>query len=215
MKKAVLFDLDGVLLDSMPYHVKAWQDIFKPYQVNIQPQDIYSREGTRSADLAKKLTLQYQLDLSEDELNELIKNKSKRYNEITKAGIMAGAEDLIKELKKRSVFKAIVTSTFRENLMRVMPQHIIQHFDVIITGGDVSNGKPHPEPYLKAAEKLGVYPSECVVIENARIGVESAKAAEMFCVGVTSTQTKDQLCNADLIVTNLNGILVQLDPILS
>ena len=64
MKKGILFDLDGVLLDSMPYHVKAWQDIFKPYHVHIQQEDVYSREGTRTADLAKKLADLYDLNLS-------------------------------------------------------------------------------------------------------------------------------------------------------
>ena len=101
-----------------------------------------------------------------------------------------------------------------ENLLKVMPEHVIQQFDVIVTGDDVSKGKPHPEPYLKAAAKLGVNPSECIVVENAQIGVQSAKAAQMLCVGVTSTQTTQQLQKADKIVPDLNRILEQLESIL-
>jgi len=215
MKKAILFDLDGVLLDSMPYHVKAWQEIFAQYDVKIEPDEIYFREGTRTADLAKYLAISHQLELSENELTELVQQKSKRYNEITKAGVVPGVPELLEELKQRSVFKAIVTSTFLENLLRVMPEEIFQKFDVVITGSDVINGKPHPEPYLKAASKLGLKPSECVVVENAKIGVQSANAAEMFCIGLTSTQTKKQLKSANKIVPDIETIIEQLDIILA
>lgn len=215
MKKAILFDLDGVLLDSMPYHVKAWQEIFKKFDVQIKPEEVYSREGSRTVDLAKSLAISHQLNLSENEISELVQKKSKRYNEITKAGVMDGVPKLLEELEKRSVFKAIVTSTFLENLLRVMPKEIFKKFDVVITGSDVTYGKPHPEPYLKAAQKLGLKPSECIVVENAKIGVQSANSAEMFCVGITSTQTKEQLKNADKIVPNIKTIIKQLDIILS
>ena len=87
-----------------------------------------------------------QLDISENELKELVQQKSKRYNEITKAGVVSGVPELLEILKQRSVFKAIVTSTFLENLLQVMPTEIFQKFDVVITGSDVTNGKPHPEP---------------------------------------------------------------------
>jgi beta-phosphoglucomutase-like phosphatase (HAD superfamily) len=96
-----------------------------------------------------------------------------------------------------------------------MPGELFRKFDVVITGGDVSNGKPHPEPYLKAAQKLGVKPFDCVVVENAGIGVQSATAAEMFCVGLTSTQTKEQLRDADIVVPDIKTIIEKLDVILA
>lgn len=214
MKKAVLFDLDGVLLGSMSYHVKAWQEVFSKFHIPLDPDEIYSREGTRTADLARNLAIDHKLNLSEEELQNLVQTKSKKYNEITKADIMPGVEDLVLELKQRQIKIAIVTSTFRENLLRVMPQELVAKFDTIITGSDVKNGKPHPEPFLKAAEKLGINPSECIVVENAEIGIRSGKAAEMFCIGVTSTQTREQLKQADKIVPDIVSILIQIDEIL-
>jgi beta-phosphoglucomutase len=215
VKKAVLFDLDGVLLGSMPYHVKAWQEVFSQYNIQLDPNEIYSREGTRTADLARNLAIDHKLNLSEEELQNLVQSKSKKYNEITQADVMPGVSDLVLELKRRQLKIAIVTSTFRENLLRVMPQDLVAKFDTIITGGYVENGKPHPEPFLKAAEKLGIKPSECIVVENAEIGIRSGKAAEMFCVGVTSTQTEEQLKQADKIVPDIILMLDQIDEILS
>lgn len=215
MIKAILFDLDGVLLDSMPYHVKAWQKVFSQFDIQLHPNEIYSREGTRTADLARNLAIDHELNLSEEELHILIQTKSKTYNEITKAGVMPGVDELAQELKRRKIKIAIVTSTFRENLLRVMPQELVNQFDEIITGDDVKNGKPHPEPYLKAAEKLEVTSDECIVVENAEIGIRAGKAAEMFCIGVTSTQTKEQLKQADKIVPDIHSILNQLGEILA
>ena len=215
MKKAILFDLDGVLLDSMPFHVKAWQEIFSQFDIQIEPGDIYEREGTRTVDLAGKLAKSFHLNFSAEELQKLAQKKSKLYNEITGAGVMPGAAELIDELKRKGVYIAIVTSTFRENLVKVMPNELLSQFKVIITGEDVIHGKPHPEPYLTAAKKLGLSPAECIVIENAALGVESGKAAGMFCIGITSTQSEDQLINADRIMPDLIAVLEQVDSILN
>ena len=128
---------------------------------------------------------------------------------------MPGVEDLLEKLIQYRIYKAIVTSTFLENLQKVMPEEILKKFEVVITGGDVRFGKPHPEPYLKAAKKLNLKPSDCVVIENAKIGVQSANKAGIYCIGLTSTQTEEQLSNADKIVPDLKTIIEQLDTILS
>ena len=213
MKKAVLFDLDGVLLDSMPYHVRAWQKVFDRYGIRVEPNEIYSREGSRTADMARHVAESHELNLSEPELTQLIQEKSKLYNELSRAEIMPGVVKLIEELKRRRILIAIVTSTFRENLLRVMPPEIVRQFNVIITGGDVHNGKPHPEPYLKAAGKLELSPDDCIVVENAELGIASGKAAGMFCIGVTSTQTKEQLKRADLILPDLIAVIDNLNQI--
>ncbi len=215
MKRAVLFDLDGVLLDSMAYHVKAWQEVFLQFDVEIEPNEVYKREGTRTAELAGNLAETANLSLSSEQLQELTKEKSQKYDQITQAVIFPGAEDLIEKLTQKRIFLAIVTGTFLENITKVMPMELFRKFDVVITGGDVDKGKPDPEPYLKAAQRLGLPPSDCIVIENAVLGVESGKAAGMYCVGITSTQSEDQLKGADRIVADLNTLLVQIDSILN
>jgi len=215
LKKAVLFDLDGVLLESMPFHISAWQTVLSPFDISIKPDDIYSREGTRTVELARILLDHYGVSLPDSQINQIIKDKSETYNQISKATIMPGTEELLAELKTRQVVCAIVTSSFRENLYKMLPRHVLAHFTVLVTGGDVKQGKPHPEPYLRAARELKLSPSECVVIENAWLGVKSAQGAGMPCVAITSTQSPELLHEADMISADLSGILQNLDHILS
>ncbi len=203
MKEAVLFDLDGVLLNSMPYHVEAWRRVFARRGVSLRPEEVYSREGTRTSELARQLLQDHGLELSEEEILRLIDEKSKTYNEISRAEIMPGAVELLEELKRRRILTAIVTSTFRENLERILPREFLRQFEAIVAGEDVSIGKPHPRPYLLAAERLEKLPQRCVAVENAALGVQSAHAAGMRCVGITSTQTPEQLREADWIFPDL------------
>lgn len=214
MKKAVLFDLDGVLLDSMPFHIQAWQTVFSPFDISIKPDDIYSREGTKTIDLAGLLLSENGLDSGPTRREEIAKHKSEIYNTISKASLMPGTHDLLLKLAERQVAIAIVTSSFRENLQRIMPKEILQQFSVTVTGDDVQNGKPHPEPYIQGAERLKLGPSDCVVIENARLGIQSAHAAGMACAAITSTQSRNHLKEAELIVNDLRELAVHVDALL-
>ena len=214
MKEAVLFDLDGVLLDSMPYHCKAWQQVFARLGVDVQPEEIYSREGTRTAELARALVKNHGLELDEEAILHLIDEKSKVYNAISRAELMPGAVDLLEELKRRGLLTAIVTSTFRENLEKILPPEFLRQFEAIVTGEDVSIGKPHPRPYLLAAERLEKEPARCVAVENAPLGVKSAHAAGMPCVAITSTQSAEKLREADWIFADLREFLDNLNQVL-
>ncbi len=215
MKKAVLFDLDGVLLDSMPYHVQAWQLVLSPLNVTIEAEDIYLREGTRTSELARELLRQYQIELSEQAIEKIVSAKSQSYNQISQARLMPGAIELIDDLKYRQVSCAIVTGSYRENMERVVPEDFLNNFDTIIGGGDVTVGKPDPQPYLLAARRVNLQPAECVVIENAALGVRSALAAGMPCVAITSSQSAEQLREANLVLADLQQVMEKLEEILS
>ena len=215
MKKAVLFDLDGVLIDSMPCHYQAWQKLFARYGVQIEPDEVYAREGSRSADMARLLLQDHPLDLTEAEIDKLVRQKSELYNQITRAEVFPGVVELIEELKRRQILLAIVTGTFLENMLKGVPLELYRQFNAVVTGGDVTQGKPQPEPYLKAAQKLALQAGECVVIENAELGVQSARAAGMYCVAVTTTQSREQLQQADRIVPDLFTVIDQINEILT
>jgi|Deesub1362B_J571_1020462.scaffolds.fasta_scaffold28914_2 beta-phosphoglucomutase len=215
MKQAVLFDLDGVLIDSMPYHVRAWQEVFRDYGVEIQPEEIYAREGTRTADLARILIQKHGLSLSEEDIQQLIHRKSQVYNTISRAELMPGAVDLVEELRRRRLRLAIVTSTFRDNLMRILPPDFVRQFDAIVCGGDVTLGKPHPQPYLLAAEKVETEPQACVGVENAPVGIQAVKAAGMRCVALATTQQPEKLKEADFIFDNISHLLEHLNEVLA
>jgi len=213
--RAILFDLDGVLIDSTRYHVEAWKEVLKPLGITLDPSDIYLTEGSKAIDIARRILRKNGVKLSEPELEELIQKKRERYREITQAGLQRGVWELIQAAKERDLKLALVTGSVWHNIRRVVPDEVIRQFDEVITGDDVTNGKPNPEPYLKASERLGISPSHCLAIENAPFGIRSAKAAGMRCVAIQSTLPKEYLEEADAIFRDLEEIRTQLDDLLS
>lgn len=214
MIQAFLFDFDGVLVNSMPYHIQAWQEEFSKLGIQIDPNDVYLREGSRASAIGRALFEKAGIQISEKQLDDFIAKKRKRYAEITQAGLMPGARELLLEIKRRGLKIGLVTGSVWENILAVLDQQVVALFDGIVTGRDVVHGKPHPESYLKGAEKLGVPPEACVVVENAPFGITSAKRAGMFCLSVESTLDGSHLEEADLIFQGLWEVLENLDKIL-
>lgn len=207
---AVLFDFDGIIADTLTYHVRAWQINFIDYGVNIFPKDIYPLEGRRADEIARLLAQKKGLSLSESELQEITKRKRATYRRITRAKVYPATEKLINSLKEKSVKLGLVTGSIISNMEPVVGSEFLKNFDVIVTGDDVANAKPNPEPYLTAAERLGVKSEECIVIENAPSGIKAAKNAGMYCIAVKTTiKDEDQLKEADLIVKDMSKIPVK------
>ena len=117
----------------------------------------------------------------------------------------SGAENLIKNLKKNK-FLALVSASPREKLKKTVPLYFLKFFDVIISGDDVKYGKPNPEPYLKAIEDLYLDSRLCIAIENATLGIQSAKAAKLYCIAIPSTLSKKELNLAEKIVGKLKNL---------
>lgn len=201
--KAVLFDFDGVIADTLTYHVQAWQQVFADYGVEILTEDVCLLEGQLAEQIGRQLAQQKGLSLDENKLKELVQHKRAIYNQITQATIYPASQKLIEQLKQNSIKIALVTGAIRQNIEPVTGKEFLKKFDAIITGTDVANNKPHPEPYLSAAKKLNVPPGACIVIENAPLGIRAAKLAGMFCVAVKTTiKDESYLKEADLIVEN-------------
>jgi len=212
--QAFLFDFDGVLVNSLTYHIQAWQEEFSKLGIQIDPNDVYLREGSRASAIGRALFEKADIRISEMDLEKFIAKKRKRYAEITQAGLMPGARELLLELKRRGLKIGLVTGSVWENILAVLDRQVVAWFNGVVTGRDVVHGKPHPEPYLKGAEKVGVPPETCVVVENAPFGITAAKKAGMFCVAVESTLDADYLREADLIFPGLPDVLNNLDKIL-
>jgi len=212
--QAFLFDFDGVLVNSIAYHIQAWQEEFSKLGIQIDPNDVYLREGSRASAIGRALFEKAGIQISEKQLDDFIAKKRKRYAEITQAGLVPGARELLLEIKRRGLKIGLVTGSVWENILAVLDQQVVALFDGIVTGRDVVHGKPHPESYLKGAEKLGVPPEACVVVENAPFGITSAKRAGMFCLAVESTLDGSHLGDADLIFQGLPEVLENLDKIL-
>jgi beta-phosphoglucomutase len=201
--KAVLFDYDGVLVDSMNYHVQAWQTVFREINLEIKPAAVYMTEGSRSIELARKIFSEHHIPITEEELIKFVDKKQQVYQQITKAKLTDGAEALIAKLKEQGLQLGLVTGSTQFNVRATLLLRTLSQFDIIITGDETQNGKPHPEGYLNAARALRVKPAECLVIENAPFGIQAAKNAGMMVAALTVTLDRTQLDDADFYANDL------------
>lgn len=198
MKRAVLFDFDGTLADTMGGHFNAWCSVLEPYGVKVQAADFYALEGTLLHEIARSLTLE--LALTNDEIAKIVRQKKECYVAAQSAKFYPGVEEIIGDLKKNRIPMAIVTAGHLDQLLHSVPERFLKNFDVLITGDRVLNGKPHPEPYLTGASALGLAASDCIAVENAPLGVQSAMSAGSFCVAVASTVHRDKLSSANEVI---------------
>jgi beta-phosphoglucomutase len=204
--KAIIFDMDGVIVDSMPYHFIAWYEALRPWGIRVSCFDIYSREGERWEKTLKDLFEEAGINPTANTLKKIFSNRQKIFRANFKRYIFKGVEEFLLCLKKKGYSLGLVTGTPDVEIKKILPRKIKSLFDAIVAGNDVKNGKPHPEPYLKAAKNLAAKPWECVVVENAPLGIRSAKTAGMFCIAITTSLPKEYLKEADLAVNELSDI---------
>ena len=215
MVKAVLFDYDGVLVNSMPFHVKAWQSVFTDFEITIKPEEVLLREGAHSIEVAREIFADRCVEISELALQEFIDKKQKIYRKITEAKIENGTEPFLKNLKQRGKLIGLVTGTVRLNVEHSHSPEFIELFDTITTADDIKNGKPNPECYLNAARELSVSPDNCLAVENAPLGIQAAKNAGMQVAALMTTLDKESLPDADFYANDLGEFETIFEKILT
>jgi len=206
--KAVIFDLDGVLIDSMPHHVRAWQEVFRTFGVELPADELRKHEGEKAKITIGRLAQKHGLRFSDQQLEDLVEQKRQIYRRSAPRGLRPIAQQIIRLLQDGGFQLAIVTGSVRPNLEWTLSPAELAHFQTIVTSDECHNGKPSAEPYLRAAERLHLPPSQCLVIENAPLGVQSAKAAGMKCVAITTTLPAEALYAADWILPDLDNLQV-------
>jgi beta-phosphoglucomutase len=204
--KAVIFDMDGVIVDSMPYHFLAWYEALRPFGVRVNCFDVYVKEGERWDRSLRDFFSKAGIPPTKKLLSKVFEARQKIFKKYFKRFIFKGVRELLGCLKKRGYQLALVTGTPDYEIKRILPAKLYNHFDAIVAGNMVKKGKPHPEPYLKAAKLLKVKPDFCAVIENAPYGILSAKRAGMYCVAVSTSLPKEFLSKADAIVSDIREI---------
>jgi beta-phosphoglucomutase len=204
--KAVIFDMDGVIVDSMPYHFLAWYEALRPYGVRVSCFDVYAKEGERWSKSLKDFLQKEGIRPTRNLLCEIFSFRQKIFKKYFKRFIFKDADAVLRSLKKRGCLLSLVTGTPDYEVKKILPHKLYRVFDAIVAGNNVKKGKPHPEPYLKAAKMLKLNPRECLVIENAPYGIESAKRAGMCCIAVSTSLPREFLSKADFIVDRLNEI---------
>ena len=205
---AVLWDLDGVLVDSTRFHYEAYRRLLGECGREISFDEFCNLIGLRNEAILRRLLG----ELPPAEVERLARRKEELFRGLIagKVEALPGAAELARRLHEARVPMAIVSSTPRANIELILGSlGLAEAFAVVVGAEDARRGKPHPEGFLAAAERLGVAPADCVVLEDAPEGIEGAKAAGMRCIGVASTRPPERLSEADLVVDRLDDPRVE------
>ena len=203
--KGAIFDLDGVIVDTVPLHFNAWKKMFAEYGKDFTFWDYKKKvDGIPRLDGARAILT----DLSEDELKKAASKKQGYYLELVdkaEIGVYHSTIDLIKELKKNNI-KVAAASSSRNCRYILKITKLVDLFEAIVIGGEFKKGKPDPEIFLLAATRLRLSSDEVVVFEDAMLGVEAARNGGMRCVGIARKGDKDILKKADIVVSDLSEV---------
>ncbi len=198
--KAILFDFDGVIGKTMEDNYNAWAYAFRSVGIQLDKTKYFLLEGLDARGVAKTILGKH--SMSKSLAIKIVEIKEKHYLEHNSFMFYPGVLDLIEGI--RSQFKlGLVSGATYKRLHRTVPPDFLGKFETIVTGDKVENPKPAPEPYLLASKNLNVDSSYCLVVENAPLGIESAKKANMECVAICSTLDRRYLSKADFIIENI------------
>ena len=198
--------MDGVIANTATYHFKAWHEIFLKQGVNFTEDDFKRHFGQRNDTIIRSTLGE---SISQGEMDNIADEKEGNYRCLVAPNIkpLPGVIKLIKLLNKNSVKIAVASSAPIENIRLIARGLAIEdYFQAIVWGREVTEGKPSPQVFLMAAQKLRVKPVNCIVIEDAIAGVAGTKRAGMKCLAVTTTHPKEKLNEADLILDTLEKV---------
>jgi HAD superfamily hydrolase (TIGR01509 family) len=211
--KAVLFDMDGVLYDSMPNHAIAWQQSMAQFGIQMTADDAYATEGARGVDTIRKMVKRQQRrDIDEAEAQRMYDVKSHIFHSLPEAPIMPGVLDLMQQIQADGIQIGVVTGSGQRPLIQRILSDFENYVDEkhITTAYDVKHGKPNPDPYLVGLKKAGnLMPYEAIVVENAPLGVRAGVAAKIFTIAVNTGPLPDaSLLNsgADLLFKSMTDL---------
>ena len=216
MLKAIIFDLDGTLVDSLPYHHESWRIFFK--NNNIEENDfneIYRNyKGGGTLELMSSV---FGDTYTKDELEKMSDDKEVIFRDIYRSKIFPinGLRKFLDNLKKNNILLSIGSNAIRKNvLMTIEELGITNYFSSIICGDEVSKGKPDPEMYIKTLSNLNVNKNECIIFEDSIEGITAAKNANIKAIGVTSSQSSETLKSVGAFKTIEDYTKISIDNIL-
>jgi len=190
---AVVFDLDGTLVDNMSLHARAFEAFAEKHQLPPLTMDLRRRiDGKRNSEIFPML---FERDMDRDEILALEQEKEGAYRQLSRGRIapVRGALTLLARLQARGLGVAVATSAPLDNVLHTMAETgLDQRLSIVARGDEVPRGKPFPDVFLLAAERLGVPPEQCLAFEDAPLGVAAAMAAGMSCIGLTTTFSTEQ-----------------------
>ncbi|HTH30612.1 MAG TPA: HAD family phosphatase [Lacibacter sp.] len=213
MNKAFLFDLDGTLIDTMPWHFKTWQMLVTEMGSLLQGDALMNELYGNGAELMNRLIPGR--TFTEEEAKKIVDAKEERYRRLygKQITVLEGAREFLEEAQKQNIPMGIGTASNQANIDFALDQlHLHAYFNAIVGADDVELSKPHPETWLKLAEALNTPPQHCIVFEDAPKGVEAAKKAGMKAIAITGHYSANDFGEYDnvlKIVPSLNALQVR------
>ena len=209
MLRAVIFDMDGVIIDSHPAHREAWRTFLQTVGKPVSDAELdFILDGRKRGEILRH----YLGELSEEEVQQYGDRKDEFFRERSfQIKLIPGVTELLAQLRKAGVATAVATSASGSRARHVLDQlQLAEGFDVVVTGNDVARGKPDPSIYALTCQRLNVAPGRSVAIEDAVSGIQAARAAGLTCVGVAGAQLHDKLreAGAARVVENLVDLSV-------
>lgn len=214
--KAVIFDMDGVIIDSEPIHFEVDMQTMREFGVNISKDELNKYVGTTNEYMLNDLINKYKIQKSIKEILEYKMELTIRRIKETKINAISGIHELLISLKHNNIKTAIGSSSPKELIITVIEKFQLgKYFNCIVSGDEVKEGKPKPDIYLEVSKRIGVNPEECIVIEDSRNGVLAAKNAGMKCFGFRNVNSGNQdLSKADIIVDSIRNIYIEIIKVL-
>ena len=208
-KSAILFDMDGVLYDSMPNHSMAWSQAMERYGMHMTPHDVYLNEGATGHDTVVRISLRDRgYEASDQEIDEIYGYKAELFRSMPEARVMPGSQEVFKKAAAAGLRILIVTGSGQRNLIERVQRDFEGYItrDHMVTAFEVTRGKPYPDPYLKGLEIAGVSAAQAVVVENAPLGIRAAVAAGIDTIAVNTGPLDDDILLAEKPVLLLHSM---------
>ena len=212
MLKAVLFDMDGVIVDTEPLHRKAYFNMFEEVNIDVNEELYDSFTGQATLPICRTLCEHFSLSANPE---HLVATKRKHFKYLfendSSLDLLDGVHDLIKNYHENGLTLVLASSASMPNINRIFDRFDLnKFFKAKISGADLKASKPHPEIFIKAAELAGESTENCMVIEDSTNGIKAAKAANIYCVGFKSPHSVNQdYTKADRVITSFDEILYE------
>ena len=208
-KSAILFDMDGVLYDSMPNHSRAWSQAMEKFGMHMTPHDVYLNEGATGHDTVVRISLRDRgVEATEKEIDDIYGYKASLFRSMPEARVMPGAPEVFRRAAAAGLKILIVTGSGQKNLIERVQRDYEGYItrDRMVTAFEVKRGKPYPDPYLKGLQIAGVPASQAVVVENAPLGIRAAVAAGIDTIAVNTGPLEDEILLAEKPVLLLHSM---------
>jgi len=209
MIEAIIFDMDGVLVDSEPFHIEIEKRQFERNKLIVSAEEHLNYMGMASDVMWRTIVNKHQLNIPVEELIDQNRTESIRYfSELATIPVMPGLIELLEMLKGKNYPMAVASSSFPEIIELILKKtELRDYFRVVVSSQEAGKSKPEPDVFLLAAKKLGVPPTNCIVIEDSFNGIAAAHAANMHCVAYQGPGSNPQQQNeADAVITSFDQL---------